>query len=525
MDELYITSQYLEYLTRFSTLVTTHPLDDDVLNDLLNIAMQLITAQDAILITNDATLAHALNQPQIVQINALPTTAQLADSELTQWIIDQRDMLCIDDVHAAGWYADVLPIQSVIGLPIMHATQLFAIWVFVHQDRAAFTEFHQQSLTLLSQQLGAAWHQRQHITRLQNQQYQLAGILDAIPDGVLVLDAKGHLITANRTALPLLGLTALPSDHIIKLQDLVEQGQHVQMVAEVIEETADNPLLGRDLLTVESRFDALGKDMFITLTLWHDAAKETYGYVVVWHDVTDMRDLLRFKDEMLRLASHDLRSPLNLIVGYADMIALDTEDPESSIHSHIAVIQRSTRKMNNLLEDLLRIEQIRNSPLELHEQINPVALIKVVIVNSRPEADTKNITCTADLPDSLPNIQADRVLIRQAMENLINNAIKYTPASGSVQVRAALDESGFVFEVEDNGPGIPEDKQPYLFEAFYRVEHNGQKTYGSGLGLNLVKTVIERHQGSVYVESTPGQGSCFGFRIPVGPQANHVRKT
>jgi len=142
-------------------------------------------------------------------------------------------------------------------------------------------------------------------------------------------------------------------------------------------------------------------------------------------------------------------------------------------------------------------------------------LIKVVLVNSRPEADAKHMQLIAEIPDNLPTITADRVLIRQAMENLIHNAIKYTPQAGQVIVRATVEEHVFHFEVEDNGIGIPADKQPYVFEAFYRVKRDTEEVRGTGLGLNLVKTVIESHGGSVYVESTYGEGSRFGFHIPI----------
>lgn len=520
MNDIHVAPHDLDHLATFSTLLATEPIHD-AFDDLIAVAARLVGAADALLVN---TYADASQQPDAiylldsVQLGNLADTVKIAHCGIIQWVTDHHDVLCMDDVTATSCrdaVDEITHIRSAIGLPILHDEQLLAIWVFVHAETAYFTDYHQQLLTLLSNQLGTTLHQSQRINNLQSQQHQLTGILDAIPDGVLVIDATGVIITANMQALTLLGAERLPDDRPVALQEFTTQGEHIQKVAELIDATADNPLLGRPTLTLESRFDALQTDLFITIALWDDAQRDTYGYVIVWHDETQSRDLVRFKDEMLQLASHDLRSPLNLIVGYADMIALDTIDPNSSVHEHVAVIQKSTRKMNNLLEDLLRIEQIRRTPLELHERINPTALIKVVLVNSRPEADAKHMQLIAEIPDNLPTITADRVLIRQAMENLIHNAIKYTPQAGQVIVRATVEEHVFHFEVEDNGIGIPADKQPYVFEAFYRVKRDTEEVRGTGLGLNLVKTVIESHGGSVYVESTYGEGSRFGFHIPI----------
>jgi signal transduction histidine kinase len=170
---------------------------------------------------------------------------------------------------------------------------------------------------------------------------------------------------------------------------------------------------------------------------------------------------------------------------------------------------------------MLRVEQIRNSPLELHEQIDPQKLIKVVMVNARPAADQKKIHFEANLRlSNTLRLVADPVLIRQAMENLVNNAIKYTSANGEIIIRANENDQRFNFIVEDNGIGIPAESIPFLFESFYRVrDEQVRAVEGSGLGLSLVRDVIERHGGQVWVESEYQKGSQFGFWLPL---ADHV---
>ncbi|PJF21013.1 MAG: hypothetical protein CUN56_13240, partial [Phototrophicales bacterium] len=257
-------------------------------------------------------------------------------------------------------------------------------------------------------------------------------------------------------------------------------------------------------------------DYQVTVSRWQNPNRSANGFVIVLHDVTKIRDLHRFKDEMLRIASHDLRSPLALIVGYADMIMLDLPKGDSPIPSYVESILRSARRMDNLLEDLLRIEQIRTSPLELHEQVAPQEMVDCAVQNCQPQADSKQIqfSLQADYSNDLIYVVADRVLIRQAMENLIGNAIKYTFPSGQVTVYVKVDDERFHFIVEDNGIGIPQDKLQYVFESFYRVP-NAKGIQGTGLGLSLVKNVIEQHQGQVWVTSEENTGSMFGFWLPI----------
>jgi two-component system phosphate regulon sensor histidine kinase PhoR len=269
----------------------------------------------------------------------------------------------------------------------------------------------------------------------------------------------------------------------------------------------------------EARSEKRKKDLQITLSVWRDAANGFAGYVVAMHDVTMLRDLNRFKDEMLRVASHDLRSPLSLIVGYADLINLDI-DPTSPAAEYLSVIHRSTERMNGLLDDLLRVEQARRSPLELNEEVDLGALAVEAVDDNQPLAEHKNQQLTSELrTDGLSGVVADPVLISRAMNNLISNAIKYTPEFGHIHVKTYTQNNRFHFVVEDDGIGIAPENLTRVFESFFRVkDERAGDVAGSGLGLSFVKTIIERHNGDVWVESELGRGSKFGFWLPLNQQ-------
>jgi two-component system, OmpR family, phosphate regulon sensor histidine kinase PhoR len=253
------------------------------------------------------------------------------------------------------------------------------------------------------------------------------------------------------------------------------------------------------------------------MSMWENPLQDSSGYVVVMHDVTTLVDLDRFKNDMLKMASHDLRSPLSLISGYCDMIEIDLGDaPAESLRKYLEVIRRTTGRMDNILTDLLRVEQIQSSPLELHEEVQIAPLLKMITDHQQAAAAQKKQEMQSDFQNIPEGLMADPAMIREAMENFVSNAIKYTPDGGKITIRAYSENKRFYFVVIDNGYGVGPEHLPNLFKSFYRAKQAGtEHIAGTGLGLSLVKAVIERHSGEVWVESELGKGSTFGFWLPI----------
>src|SRR5690606_13766132 len=180
--------------------------------------------------------------------------------------------------------------------------------------------------------------------------------LHAIPDLLLVVDDEGEVILANDPMLDFLGQTRQEIAGKT-LANLLEVDSALAPLAELIE----NPSQGEGTWSFKTRSDRRRQDFVVTVSRWENVSGGTAGHVLVMHDVTTLRDLDRFKSEMLRMASHDLRSPLALIVGYCDLIRMDTPE-DSPIHEYLEVVIRSTHRMRTLLDDLLRVEEIRSSP-------------------------------------------------------------------------------------------------------------------------------------------------------------------
>lgn len=233
--------------------------------------------------------------------------------------------------------------------------------------------------------------------------------------------------------------------------------------------------------------------------------------------VDALKRLDHLRADFLDALSHDLRIPLTAIIGYAELIE-DAQDLPlgSGERAHVMRIIEACNRMQVMLEDLLDYARMEVGRIKVRiEPIDPYAQIEETIAFFGPLAAQKRVTLMADLPEDLPDVLVDPDRLRQILNNLISNAIKYTPTGGSIAVRADLRRECIVFEVQDTGIGLSNEDREHLFEKFYRSSRpEVQREKGSGLGLALIKGVIEAHEGHIEVDSELGKGSTFRFTLP-----------
>jgi signal transduction histidine kinase len=244
------------------------------------------------------------------------------------------------------------------------------------------------------------------------------------------------------------------------------------------------------------------------------------GRVCVLRDVTHFKQLDALKSDFVSTVSHDLRSPLTLMRGYATMLEMVgklNEQQHSYVSKIIIGVESMSRMVNNLL-DLGRIE----AGVGLQVDSVPVKeIVEGVMDTLQLQADQKSIRIRVEAEGTLPRtVEADRALLQQAVYNLAENAIKYTPEGGKVTLRVRSRPGELLYEVEDNGIGISPADQARIFEKFYRGSQREARTQrGSGLGLAMVRSIAEQHGGRVWLESLPGHGSTFYLLIPLRPPA------
>jgi PAS domain S-box-containing protein len=236
----------------------------------------------------------------------------------------------------------------------------------------------------------------------------------------------------------------------------------------------------------------------------------------------------RLKDEFLAIMSHELRNPLNVILGYAELLLRSEEIKKSLPLQRMAdAVKRNAVAQSKLIRDLLDLSRLRSGKLELNrETVSPVTAIDNAIETVRMEADAKNISIEVDAPDDAVFVEADPIRLEQVIWNLLNNAVKFTPRDGRIAVRLHNEPDQIVLTVEDNGQGIDESFLPHIFEIFRQADPSTNRSQsGMGIGLAVVQQLVELHGGSVSARSKgAGEGASFTIHLPCS-QETHLRRT
>lgn len=224
-------------------------------------------------------------------------------------------------------------------------------------------------------------------------------------------------------------------------------------------------------------------------------------------------ELEQLKTDMIRIAAHDLRNPLSGVVGFTELLLDGTDPLTDDQRDMLGLTRRAANKMQKIVTDILSLERVEQASRQ-HETISLTELVQHAYDDALDRAKAKSLEYRLSVPEKRVMIEGDDAQFREAVENLIGNAIKYTQEGGAVRVNLSVSAGTATFEVEDTGIGIPEDQQARLFQPFFRAsspETNGIE--GTGLGLHLVKNIVERHGGQMRFHSVYGKGSCFGFRL------------
>ena len=240
------------------------------------------------------------------------------------------------------------------------------------------------------------------------------------------------------------------------------------------------------------------------------------GWVAVLQDVTPLKKLEQWKTEAIETAAHDLRDPINLIAGATNFLKDSLPEPTREQGESLAMIKSATDRMAALIEQLLNLEHVESGAEITLAHLTLRRVIEQVVRDFKLAADQKGITLEFEGESATARVLGDETWLQRAVANLVSNAVKYTPNNGRVRVCYRETDGQGIVEVIDTGPGIPSEAQGRLFERFYRVRGAATRLNpGSGLGLAIVKTIVERHAGRVWVSSLEGQGSTFGFAVPL----------
>jgi two-component system phosphate regulon sensor histidine kinase PhoR len=353
------------------------------------------------------------------------------------------------------------------------------------------------------------------LTTLTADRNRLTAIFTGMVEGVIDVDQNQHIVHINDAAAQLLGVQrersiGKPVWQEIRSQKMTLILDEALRTRSVIKTQVDF-LRDRSQLVLELYVASLANDQ-----------GQPIGAILVLHDVTGLKHLERIRTDFVANASHELKTPITAIRGLSETLVNDKDVDRDTLMYFMERIHAQSIRLSQLVGDLMTISRLEAAHVDNNfTLINLVDLIAGSVSASRPAADVKQHKLTQQLPQERLEVFGDRQNLSQLVDNLIDNAIKYTPEGGRVDVRLRREGADLVLEVEDSGIGINPQYQERVFERFYRVDKaRSQSLGGTGLGLSIVRNIAERHGGTVAVKSQEGRGSVFTFRIPLAAAAS-----
>ncbi len=406
--------------------------------------------------------------------------------------------------------------RSALAVPLLLEDEPLGVLLLVHPAADQFRVEHGQLALAAAGQIAVALSKAQLYRYVSEQSERLGltlqqreeeisksvAIVRSIADGVVVGDRLGRIRMINPAAERILGISAevFLGRQMIELPGVPMESQHGQPE-------------GMEQLQVNER--TLRAHFAPVLS----SSNEWLGGVVVYHDIS--REVLaeRLKSEFIATASHELRTPLTSIRGYIDLLLLGTlgslSQPQNDF---LKVVKTNVVRLVELIDDLLDVSKAEAGEMRLRRETLDMAEVLYEVAESLYSQFTaRSISLAIDVPEGLPSVVADRQRMRQVVVNLVNNACKYTPDGGHVDVIARSCDDKLRVDVRDTGVGIAESARSHIFTPFFRADNPlREQAGGTGLGLSITKTLVDLHGGDIWFESREGEGTTFSFTLPLG---------
>jgi two-component system NtrC family sensor kinase len=492
----------LDTLVSLGKRVTGQLERQQVLNQVVTAAVEITGADSGALLLVD----HALDELYQVASTGEGHEAgdnlrlRVADS-LAGQVVQTRLPLIVanDDLQDLQRSSASRPVGAVAYVPLVLKDRVIgALGVTARQEPHPFEQHIVQLLSVLADFAAIAIENARHYAATERARDTLSTILLDTEDAIIVVDDEGYILFCNAAACGTFDLDAARC--------------YGQPLAEVLDHREVVELFSKEARSGRSRRSEIaladGRSLHAQLTIIRGV-----GRVVVMQDITHLKDLNRIKSDFVATVSHDLRTPLTAILGYVELVRRSgpLTEPQRQFLERIVF---SVQSITSLISELLELGKIEAGFDQDHEPVSLVTVIRQAIETYRPVWEGKRQTVQVRLPDGLPPVLGNPPRLRQVAGNLLDNAIKYTPAGGQIRVVLEAEGDFQILRVADSGIGIAQKALPYIFDKFYRADEAIESFSGTGLGLFIAKSVVEHHNGRIWVESQVGKGSTFTVMLP-----------
>lgn len=437
----------------------------------------------------------------------------MLDEKIVSWVMEQGRWTVITDLQEeANLIESILPIKS-------PKNALGFMVIQTHFTPSLYSKKTGSILEFLASQAAIAVENQDLYARLNQSNAYMTDLMESISNGIMATDLSGRITMINKNATAILGITA---KKILGCRfDSLVSGVLKKKLGAVFKQALDDNLQP-EIMINHAPFKEVEFFIGITTSLLTDKDKKTMGVIFSIRDMSASKEIERLtrldqmKSEFVSNVSHELRTPLSIIKSYTEALIsqVDPEDLETR-EKFLTVIDDETDRLSGIVSNLLDLSRIESGKFTL--DIGPVDMIQLVnsvIKTFSPKLD--KIQIFTQFQEDLPLIQADAEKINEVLINLVSNSIKFSPMGGTIHITLEVKKAHMICSVADTGIGIPKNQLRKIFDKFYRVDNSD--TYeieGTGLGLPIVKHILERHKGRIEVDSAFGKGSIFTFLLPV----------
>lgn len=414
-----------------------------------------------------------------------------------------------------------LPLKQAVALPMFLSNEFVGVIYVFRSFTGTASPNDRRVLQSFADQAAIAVHNARLYEEVSRERKRLASILDHSADGVMILDAAQTITSFNKAMHTISGWSPdeVIGRHYTDIVRWASRPEGMDLDEAVAfgwpnaqgEKGSGTLYVEGDLLRPDGTHIGVG----ITYAPLLDQEERLINIIVNVRDISHFREAQQMKSTFISVISHELKTPVALIKGYAGTLRReDANWDKRVVQDSLMVIEEESDRLTELIENLLAASKLQAEGMRLkYEDVALDRMAKAVV--QRFQLQTEKHTFEIDFPLDFPVVPGDAIRLRQVLDNLVSNAVKYSPQGGRVRVGGTFDEDNVRINVTDDGVGLPADERDRIFQRFYRVDDAlTRKTQGTGLGLFLSHAVIQAHGGQIGVQSKSGQGSTFYFTIP-----------
>jgi PAS domain S-box-containing protein len=505
-----------EYLLQISRAMTSRLDLPSLLRQILTSAAEIVGAEAGLIaLRRGQTDTLAIQASYGLPVTLLPRFAPLltgfsagaADWEVPD--LQARMKLVVRAIR--------LPLHQVIALPLTFEERLLGLIYLFRSGSSAFSANDESVLSSFADQAAIAVRNAQLYQQVSAEKQQLDAIIEHSADGVMIVDPELRILVFNRALSQMTGWTAeqaigKPCYQVLALEDVSGRDLcSAEPGAVDFEDGAPWVAEGELCRPAGSRIA-----IRVTYSPLYDEEGRLSHVLANVVDITRFREAEEMKSTFISVISHELKTPVSLIKGYANTLAReDANWDRETVGEGLQVISEESDRLNGLINNLLDASRIQAGGFRLERADVSVPRLAAKVVESF-RLQTAIHTFALDFAQDFPIISGDEERLRQVFNNLVSNAIKYAPEGGEIRVGGWSDGAQVTVYVADQGIGIPAEEQGELFQRFYRVDSSlRRKTQGAGLGLYLCRSIVEAHGGRIWLRSEPSRGTTVFFALPV----------